>query len=282
MATKTVIRTAISTAIRTAIHTATQKVTKTIIGSKLSRRIGVALAAVILLTGQTVPHVRAEQGGEGTTAETAYPVYPGKLQHGQLQAGEWQFYSLVAEKGTKVKFEINGARGSDDELTVIISHNNQTVRSASSNAGMRFEFMAAETGTYKVSLFTDVRYDYVLRADYTPGILITINGQPFHTAQSAVMMQGVTRVPMRAIFEALGASVQWDPRGKTIRASKDGTSVQLTLGSSVSYINGTKTTMNASAVLIGAAAMVPLRFVSEALHAACSWDERSREIAISY
>jgi len=42
---------------------------------------------------------------------------------------------------------------------------------------------------------------------------------------------GRTLVPLRAIFEALGAELNWDPVTRTVTGTKDGTVVTLTIDS---------------------------------------------------
>jgi len=46
-----------------------------------------------------------------------------------------------------------------------------------------------------------------------------------------------TFVPLRGIFEALGATVDWDAQTKQITAKKDGRVVSLTIGDDTAYKN---------------------------------------------
>ncbi|MBC7325823.1 MAG: copper amine oxidase N-terminal domain-containing protein, partial [Moorella sp. (in: Bacteria)] len=59
-------------------------------------------------------------------------------------------------------------------------------------------------------------------------ISVVIDGRPLATDVAPVREGGRVLVPMRAIFEALGAKVNWDGAAKTVTASKSGTSVRLT------------------------------------------------------
>ena len=65
------------------------------------------------------------------------------------------------------------------------------------------------------------------------GIQVTINGEaiPFYVPPQ--MVNDRTMVPLRAIFEALGASVDWNPETSTVTSTKD-SSVSRNTG------NGTK------------------------------------------
>lgn len=51
---------------------------------------------------------------------------------------------------------------------------------------------------------------------------------------------GTTLVPMRPIFEAYGMTVDWDNLTKTVTATKDATTIQLTHNSYDAYVNRQK------------------------------------------
>lgn len=95
-----------------------------------------------------------------------------------------------------------------------------------------------------------------------------------------VLTDGRTLVPMRSLFEALGASVSWDGATATASARKDGASVQVTAGSTAAYQNGTACTLDVPAQLIQGRTMVPARFVSEALGARVLWDGAAQTVYV--
>ncbi|RYD01297.1 hypothetical protein N752_30335 [Desulforamulus aquiferis] len=64
------------------------------------------------------------------------------------------------------------------------------------------------------------------------GIVVVIDGTPLSTQDEPVFQGGRLMVPMRVIFEKLGAKVEWD--NGNITASKGNTLVQLKVDS----ING--------------------------------------------
>lgn len=67
---------------------------------------------------------------------------------------------------------------------------------------------------------------------------IFLNGSQLSFDVSLIIENGTTRVPLRAIFEPLGASVQWDGATQTIIAVKTGTTIKLTLGHATALKNG--------------------------------------------
>lgn len=107
-------------------------------------------------------------------------------------------------------------------------------------------------------------------------VTVVINGQVQSFSQPAVTINGSTMVPLRAIFEKLGAKISWAEKTRTVTATKGDTIIILTLDNDIAYINGNPVKLTAKAQSINGNTMVPLRFVSEALGAAVKWDGATR------
>lgn len=111
--------------------------------------------------------------------------------------------------------------------------------------------------------------------------VVFLDGKLQSYAQSPIVIQGKTFVPLRAIFEALGAEVQWDQADSSVKAVRGGQVVEIAIGSHIAYVNGQKTTLEEAPRLHnGTTTMVPLRFVSEALGAKVEWEPSSRSVVI--
>lgn len=91
---------------------------------------------------------------------------------------------------------------------------------------------------------------------------------------------GTTLVPMRKIFESLGATVSYDKRSQTVIALKNGAEINLVIGSKYPSINGEKKAIEVPAKIVNGRTLVPLRFVSETLGARVSWDNENKTITI--
>ncbi|HEX6988348.1 MAG TPA: copper amine oxidase N-terminal domain-containing protein, partial [Bacillota bacterium] len=91
---------------------------------------------------------------------------------------------------------------------------------------------------------------------------------------------GRTMLPMRVIFDALGATVAWDQATQTATAERGGRTVRLTVGDRTAQVGGTWVTLDVPPVLVGGRILVPLRFVSEAFGAHVQWDPASRTVTI--
>ncbi|WP_164985083.1 leucine-rich repeat domain-containing protein [Ammoniphilus sp. CFH 90114] len=109
---------------------------------------------------------------------------------------------------------------------------------------------------------------------------ILLNGYPQHYDQTPVMMNNRTLVPLRGLFEALGAVVEWDPTTNTAKATKDSDVISITIGSRQASHNGKDVILDQEAKMINGRTMVPLRFVSESLRATVNWNGESKTISI--
>ena len=112
-------------------------------------------------------------------------------------------------------------------------------------------------------------------------ISILLDDEYLELDQPPVIVNGRTLVPLRAIFEALGATVEWDGSTQTVTSTLKGTTLKLTIGSNVLYKNGTPITLDVPAQLINNRTMVPVRAVSEAFGANVKWDGDTRTVYIS-
>jgi hypothetical protein len=111
-------------------------------------------------------------------------------------------------------------------------------------------------------------------------VSVTINGVKQVYAQSAVVTSGSTLVPMRAIFEKLGATIMWSQTSSTVTATKGDTVIKLTIGNQTAYVNGSPVKLSSKPQLVNGNTMVPLRFVSEALGGSVTWDQANKTVKI--
>ena len=107
-------------------------------------------------------------------------------------------------------------------------------------------------------------------------VQVVMNGSPMSFDVPPVIINGRTMVPLRAVFEGLGASVDWDGDTETVISTLGNITVTLTIGENVMYINGEETALDAPACIINDRTLVPLRAVSEAYGAQVSWAAESR------
>ena len=112
------------------------------------------------------------------------------------------------------------------------------------------------------------------------GIRVIVDGEQLSFDQPPVIENSRTLIPMRAIFEAIGAEIEWLPKEETVVARKDGTVIKISIGSNAMYVNDELTVLEVPAKIISSRTMVPLRAVSEALGAEVGWDAVNKIITI--
>ncbi|MCL2336299.1 MAG: copper amine oxidase N-terminal domain-containing protein, partial [Firmicutes bacterium] len=100
---------------------------------------------------------------------------------------------------------------------------------------------------------------------------VIVDGKSLSFDTQPVVENGRMLVPLRSIFEALNAKVNWDNNSQTITATKDDTNIKLIIGGQA-YKNDQAVTLDVPAKLVSGRTLVPLRFVSEALGAHVNWE----------
>lgn len=126
-------------------------------------------------------------------------------------------------------------------------------------------------------------------------VKVVLNGEQLSFEQNPVILNDGVLVPMRTIFESMGAEVDWytPKKGNSNRsatATLNSKSIVFEVDSSYMSItalkNGQATdtkkiTLNPPTVLYNGYTMVPVRAVSEAFGASVKWDGDSRTVYIN-
>ena len=117
-------------------------------------------------------------------------------------------------------------------------------------------------------------------------VTIQINGEELQIPQGDTkpfIENDRTLVPMRVIFEAFGATVEWDDATKTITAYEDRQDIEIKMqiGSDVFTVNDSDVKLDVPAQIVDGRTVVPLRAVSEGLNAEVKWDGETRTVYIN-
>ncbi|QPQ30785.1 copper amine oxidase N-terminal domain-containing protein [Lysinibacillus sp. JNUCC 51] len=118
--------------------------------------------------------------------------------------------------------------------------------------------------------------------------LIYIGGGSYAYAKNEVVfldggtaIDGRTMLPMRGIFESLGATVAWDASSQTVTASRGKTTIKLKVGSNKAIVNGKESFLDSPARIINSTTLVPVRFVGESLNLPVEWNSKLRVVNIN-
>ena len=95
-------------------------------------------------------------------------------------------------------------------------------------------------------------------------IKIVINGENLAFEVAPANVNGRVLVPLRAIFEEMGAAVAWNADTQTVTATKDQTIVILTIDNRYPTINGKVVEIDQPGIIMQGRTLAPLRFVAEA------------------
>lgn len=117
---------------------------------------------------------------------------------------------------------------------------------------------------------------------FSEPISVVVNGRTLQTDVPPTIIQGITMVPFRSVFEASGAVVQWDHSTKTVTGTNNSTIVQLRIGSQIVDINGVPTVIEVPGTIIGGRTMVPALLISKSLEADVKWVEETQTVAINH
>jgi hypothetical protein len=98
----------------------------------------------------------------------------------------------------------------------------------------------------------------------------------------ALVKDGHVYVPLRSMFEQMGATVSISADGKTITASKTGVNVSVTLDKNEVVINGESRALDVPPMLYEGVVLVPMRVLSEALGAYVQWVPERRVVVVRY
>ncbi len=109
---------------------------------------------------------------------------------------------------------------------------------------------------------------------------IEFNGNILGFDVPPIIEDGSTLVPMRFLFEQMGADVEWDSETQTATATLDNKAVTFSIDNVNARINNKSAKMDVPARLVNGKTMVPLRFLSENMGYDVDWDADSRTAII--
>lgn len=117
-------------------------------------------------------------------------------------------------------------------------------------------------------------------------ISVLVGGSKLEFDVQPQIIDGRTMVPMRKIFEALGANVQWVGEANLIIATKGLNIMAMEIGKNTFSVTNIATQetknieLDVSPVIIDSRTLVPVRAISEALNMKVDWDNETRTVLI--
>ncbi len=99
---------------------------------------------------------------------------------------------------------------------------------------------------------------------------------------AALVRGGTILIPIRSMFEQMGATVAYDPASKTVDVTKPGSDVKVTVGKPEVVINGETRPLDVPPEIYQGHVVVPVRVISEGMGAYVQWVPEKRLVVVRY
>lgn len=114
---------------------------------------------------------------------------------------------------------------------------------------------------------------------FAQDVTVLHNGAPIEFDVAPFISEDRTLVPMRAIFESVGATVEWIADTKTVLAvynvGGEEKFLVLQIDNKNAFVNEEQVILDVPAKIISDRTFVPLRFVMESLGYEVTWDQNT-------
>lgn len=116
---------------------------------------------------------------------------------------------------------------------------------------------------------------------YANKISVFLNGNEVLCTPEPVIFEGRTLIPVRAVFEQMGAAVNWNNDERSVTVVYRDITIKMTIESKNATVNGNAFELDVPAKIFSDRTMIPLRFVGEAIGAKVEWNGDLRRVDIS-
>ncbi|MEO9170466.1 MAG: copper amine oxidase N-terminal domain-containing protein [Candidatus Baltobacteraceae bacterium] len=99
---------------------------------------------------------------------------------------------------------------------------------------------------------------------------------------AALVRGGTVLIPLRSMFEQMGATVSYDAAGKMVDVSKPGADVKVTVGKPEVIINGESRPLDVPPMMYQGHVLVPVRVISEGMGAYVQWVPDKQVVVVRY
>lgn len=112
-------------------------------------------------------------------------------------------------------------------------------------------------------------------------ISVLLNGEMLEFDVQPTVISNRVMVPMRTIFESLGATVQWEGNTQKITAKTANTTVEMQLNNNTMLVDGQSIALDVAPQAINGRTLVPVRAVAESFDIHVIWDDIFNSVILS-
>ena len=112
-------------------------------------------------------------------------------------------------------------------------------------------------------------------------ITMIVNGETVNFDMPPVILNERTLIPVRGLFEKLGAVIEWDGAAGMVKIVSNDTTILLWTNNQTASVNGQSVQMDVAPKIINDRMMIPVRFVSERLGYQVGWDGNTSTVTIT-
>lgn len=210
--------------------------------------------------------------------ETSYTVYLRKINMQNMDGQVTNMFNLSGDKRTEVVITDSGKtdypkkavletkqnKPADVKIAVWVDAMDKLMGgkpgSGEADAVMHFDWAAAKEKAAETTTAVSSS-----KPQGTDPIQVFMNGVKMSFDSNPIIDNGRTYVPVRAIFEKLGAEVSWDATERAVNSKMGEHTMKLVIGSKQATVDGKTVELDAPARIEKGRTLVPLRFISENL-----------------
>ncbi|MDP4133248.1 MAG: discoidin domain-containing protein [Bacillota bacterium] len=188
-----------------------------------------------------------------------------KTQYQGFDYGEYRFYKPVDARYVRIDITSTTA----DDGTIANAH--------ATAADINF----FQTKKVHDQVLQDNKEVYTLKVG-APGINVSKSNNTYAKTLdvSPFIVNGTTMLPLRGLFEEMGATVTWNADNKKIEVVKGSLKIEFQIENNRVWVNGIRYTCTVAPRIVGGRTFIPLRFVSEHMGYSVGWEGSTQTINI--
>ncbi len=141
-----------------------------------------------------------------------------------------------------------------------------------------FLMVVFSVNVYAKSMF--ISFDDSSLKHYVKYFTLIVNDEELSTDVPPVLLSNTPMVPVRAVFEKLGAELAWNGNTGTMVVKYRGHEIKFTSKSRIAYLDGRRILMKMPARLVNQRLVIPLSFFGDGLGLEAEWSDQKNTVSI--